>query len=154
MLRISQINLDWLKYFPSIFYDFFFSFSSFSINLFVFELCHFFSLFLLFSYFKSGLVKLTHIGLGYFDVFLLNFSFFTRSSFWNSFFLSWFHIKGCWFVKLPRVDSGFLLRRCILWRFIFVFIYDIRLLGLQLYNFLSFFFFKVLVVSYPRPYFS
>jgi hypothetical protein len=62
------------------------------------------------------------------------------------FFFSWSHIVGCWFIKLSWVDSNFLLRR---YSVLFFFFFDIRVLGLELYNlFFLFFFFQVLLISY------
>jgi len=47
--------------------------------------------------------------------------------------LCWSNVTNYWFIKLPRANSGFLFWRCIFWSFLFIFY--IRLLGLELYNF-------------------
>jgi hypothetical protein len=108
-----------------------------------------FSLFLLFDYFKSESLKLTRINSSFYLMFFFYWTlvFFTRLSFWKKIFLSQFHIKNYWFIKLPRANSIFFLWRCIFKSFFFLFSFDIRLLGLKLYNFL-FVFLRVLLISY------
>jgi hypothetical protein len=113
----------------------FFQFHHFALNYFPLNFV-IFSLFLLFGYSESGLVKLSRIDLGFF---LLNFGFFTRSSFWNFFYpdlISWV-VGSSSDLKLTWV---FFLDIIFFEVFFFVFIFDIRLLDLERYNFLSFFF--------------
>jgi hypothetical protein len=71
---IELIQVD-LNIFSLIFFMIFFSISTFYIKLFTIELCHF-SLFLLFSYSESGLVKLTRIGSGFLLLFFIELWFF------------------------------------------------------------------------------
>ena len=68
--RSVELTIVDLIFFPQFFYDFFFQFHHFILNYFPFIIV-FFSLFLLLDYSKSGLVKLTQIGLGFFDVFFI-----------------------------------------------------------------------------------
>jgi len=72
-------------------------------------------------------------------------SFFTRS-FWNSIFFIPISYRGL--VKFVRVDFGFLFRCYIFWNCFFL-SFNIRLSGLELCNFFSFFFFLwVISISY------
>ena len=71
---VELIQVD-LNIFSLIFFMIFFSISTFYIKLFTIELCHF-SLFLLFSYSESGLVKLTRIGSGFLLLFFIELWFF------------------------------------------------------------------------------
>ena len=137
-----------MLYFPR-FYKFF-SVSSFCIKLVAIEICYFFT-FLSVWLFREWVGK---VNLSFFYVFLLNLGFFTRFFFLNLLFLFWSHIVGCGFVKLARVDSSILLQCYIFFIFLFFFIFDIRLLGLELYNFFLLSFPRVVSISYPKSYFS
>ena len=88
MWRVSRVNLYWLRFF---FLDFSMTFfllvSLFYIELFVLKLCHFFFTFLTVWLFRERVGRVNPNWLmGFFMFFLLNFGFFTMSSFWNSFF--------------------------------------------------------------------
>ena len=112
----------------------------------------FFSLFFLFGYSDSGLVKLTQVSSSFFFVFLLNFYFFARSIFWNS-FLSRSHITGCGFVKLAQVDSGFLIQHYNFW---ISFLFSSLTLSYLVMNFTTSFrfFFRIVSISYHGSCFS
>jgi hypothetical protein len=80
--------------------------------------------------------------------------FFIRSFFEILFFLSWSHITGNGFIKLARVDSGFLLRHNIFWIYFFGFHlwhYVIKPWTLQ---FFSLSFLRVVSISYLESHFS
>jgi len=113
-----------------------FSILSFCIKLFILEFCYFFT-FLYIWLFWEWIGK---VGSRFFFYvfFYQTLVFLTRSFFWN-FFLSRSHIADCEFIKLPWVYSSFLLR-CYIFYFVFVFIFDIKLLGFKLYNFILFFY--------------
>jgi hypothetical protein len=130
------------------FYVFFSSISSFCFKLFALELYHFVTLF---GYFKSRLVKLTRVSL-FFLCFLLNFGFFTRFSFWNSLFIMVSYC-GLWVRQVRPSHSVFLLR-CYISFIFFVFIFNMRLIDLELYDFISLSFLRGVSVSYSRSHFT
>jgi hypothetical protein len=133
--RVTRVNtpIIFLNFFMTIFFQFYYFVLNYLPLRFVI-----FLLFLLFVYYESMLVKLTLTGTRYFK------GFFTE--FWLLYWvilskkkkLSWSHIADCWFIKLPRANSSFLFWRCIFWSFLFIFY--IRLLGLELYIFFLFLF--------------
>jgi len=68
-------------------------------------------------------------------------------------YLSWSHIAGCGFVKLARVTQFFFFD-VIFFIYFFVFIFNIRLIGLELYDLFSLSFLCGVSVLYPRSHFS
>ena len=113
-----------------------FSILSFCIKLFILEFCYFFT-FLYIWLFWEWIGK---VGSGFFFMFFfIKLWFFLLGPSFEIFFLSRSHIADCEFIKLPWVYSSFLLR-CYIFYFVFVFIFDIKLLGFKLYNFILFFY--------------
>jgi hypothetical protein len=136
MTELTQVNSDF--FFLDFLWSFFFNLS-FCIKLFSLVLCQF-SLFLLFGYSESKLVKLTQICLKVFLTFFFYWTlvfFLTRSSFLIFFYLDLISpIVGS--SSYPELTQVFCFD--VVFSEVFLFIFDIRLLGLKLYNFLSFFF--------------
>jgi len=135
------VELTWVDsdFFSSIFMCFFFfQFHRFAFNYLTWALsfCHFF----LFGYFKSKLVKLTRVSLIFFMFFYWTLVFLPSLSF-EILYLSLSHLAGCGFVKLARVTQ-------------FFFIFNIRLIGLKLYDFFSLSVLCGVSVLYPRSHFS
>jgi len=132
LVELTQVDL---YFFSSICLWFFFQFYHSALNYLSLSFV-IFSLFFIFDYFESGLVKLAQ---GFFlCFFFIKLWFFLLGPSFEFFFLSRSHIVGCEFIKLPWVYLSFLLR-CYIFYFVFVFIFDIKLLGFKLYNFILFF---------------
>jgi hypothetical protein len=110
-----------------------------------------FALLFLFSYSESGLVTLTWVGSSFFrHFFLLNSCFLLAHPF--DFFLIPILYRGLLVRQVTLIWLGFFF----LQRYIYIYIYiifNIKLLGLELYNFFLFFFLRVLSVSYFGSYF-
>jgi hypothetical protein len=130
------VELTWVdsNFFPLIFYDFF-SISSFCIKLFSLELCYFFT-FLIVWLFRERVGKVIPDWL---RVFFIELRFFLLGHPFEFFFIP---ISYHGLLVLQMTSSWLEFSSSILYflKFFFVFIFDIRLLDLERYNFLSFFF--------------
>jgi hypothetical protein len=136
--RVSRVNSSWLRFFPLIFYSFFFQFYHFALNYLSLSFIIFF-IFLTVWLFRERVGKINldwlKFLLTFFNwtlVFLLGHHF--------DFFLFRSHIMSCWFVKLSQVDSDFFFYFVFFEVFFLIFIFDIRLLVLEFYNFVLFFY--------------
>jgi hypothetical protein len=108
-------------------------FLCFFIELWSFLLGLFFKLFFYLDFISRAVGSLSWLGFFFFTFLYWTFIFFTRSFFWKI-FLSRSYIAGYEFIKLARVELKFFFN-VIFFDFFFVFIFYIRILNLEFYNF-------------------
>jgi len=94
-----------------------------------------FSVFFLFGYYDGGLVKLTWVSSRFFWSFFFNFVLFARCFFWISFFFILILYYWLWVYQVRPSWLRFISSTLYFYFYFYFSIFDIRLVGFELYNF-------------------